>query len=161
MSLDQRLKDSKHKLEEKVITVRIPQNKVTLLEMLSNNYDMTMSALIREFIYDGIMKLQRDSLILSESVGLEYEKHGKPFKLRFFPDIVDEIAPELHCEPQFVRPYVSYKDCMDARVDFDVELAELSYKYGTTQSVCVWDSKGKEHKFGWDEQNAYYDEIKE
>jgi predicted DNA-binding protein len=155
MSLDAQLKTAKDKVEEKVITLRIPQNKATLLEMISNHYDLTMSALLRELIDDGIKKLQDDMLILSEHVGVQDEKHGEPFTIRYFPDIVRIIAPELFHEPRFHRPYVSYKDCLGERANFDVKLAELSYKYGTTQSVSVLDSEGKEHKFGWDEQTAF------
>lgn len=143
MSLDKRLKKSKDKGEEKIITLRMSQNKVTLLEMLAKHYEVTLSSLVREMIDDAIVELQKDLLVLSEEAGSKGEKGGEPFTYRYFPDIVEIIVPELHAEPR--RNEFNNSDEYDA---MQIKAAELSVKYGTLSGSSFIDSKGNEHNIG-------------
>jgi len=143
MSLDKRLKKSKDKGEEKIITLRMPQNKVTLLEMLAKHYEVTLSTLVREMIDESIVKLQKELLVLSEEAGSKGEKGGVPFTFRYFPDIVELTVPELHAEPR--RGEFNNSDEYDA---MQVKSAELSIKYGTLSGSSFVDSKGEVHNIG-------------
>jgi len=126
MSLDKRLSKSKDKGEEKVITLRMPQNKVALLEVLSKHYGLTMSTLMRDIIDESIVKLAKEHLIVSEEAGLIIEnKDGEKHNIRFFADIVEHFAPEL--DIRFNREdYCSDKEHDKAMF----EHVKSSYEYG-------------------------------
>jgi predicted DNA-binding protein len=126
MSLDKRLSKTKEKSEEKIITLRMPQNKVTLLEILSKHYGLTMSTLVRDIIDESIIKLAREHLIVSEAAGLIIEnKDGEKHNIRFFADIVDHFAPELDMRLNR-EDYCSDKDHDKAMF----EHVKASYEYG-------------------------------
>jgi len=152
MGLNTRLTKSKDKGEEKVITLRMPQSKVTLLEILSKHYGLTMSTLIREIIDEGIAKLAKEHLIVSEEAGMvhQFETDGEKHNIRFFSDITEYLAPEL--------PVRNKREdyCNDREFDSAIfEEAKLSYEYGfsTTSSwtnpdgeECVFTKKTKVEK---------------
>lgn len=126
MSLNKRLSKTKEKSEEKIITLRMPQNKVTLLEILSKHYGLTLSTLVRDIIDEGITKLAKEHLVVSEEAGLIIvNKDGEKHNIRFFADIVNHITPEL--EIHFDRE--DY--CTDIEHDKAMfEHVKLSYEYG-------------------------------
>lgn len=126
MSLNKRLSKSKDKGDEKVITLRMPQNKVTLLEILSKHYDINMSTLIREIIDESIVKLAKEHLVVSEDAGFIFEnKEGEKHNIRFFADIVDHFAPELDIRFN-PEDYCSKKEHEKAIF----EHVKASYEYG-------------------------------
>ncbi|MDO9207634.1 MAG: hypothetical protein Q7T91_05225 [Sulfuricurvum sp.] len=144
MGLNKRLSKSKDKSDEKVITLRMPQNKVALLEILSKHYGLTMSTLIREIIDEGIVKLAKDHLIVSEEAGMihQFEAEGDKHNIRFFSDIVEYIAPELP-----VR--IKREDfCTDKEFDDAIfEEIKLSYEYGFSTTSSWTHPDGEEYVF--------------
>jgi hypothetical protein len=145
MSLDSKLKKTRDRVEEKSITLRIPQNKVVLLEALATHYELTMSSLIRELLDESIIKLQKELLVVSEEAGLKITRGDKnePYTVRFLPDIVDLVAPELGMHLQ-KNDFCSDEEFDDARI----KEAELSYEYGTSLGTSFIDTKGNEHNIG-------------
>lgn len=144
MGLNKRLNKSKDKGDEKVITLRMPQNKVVLLEMLSRHYGLTMSTLIREMIDESIVKLAKEHLVVSEDAGLiiQNESDGEQKNICFYSDIVEYIAPELP-----VR--IKREDyCSDKAFDEAIfEEVKLSYEYGFSVTNSFVDPSNKEHTF--------------
>ena len=145
MSLNSRLKKTRDRMEEKSITLRIPQNKVVLLEALANHYELTMSSLIREMIDDAIVELQKELLVVSEEAGLKIKRgsENEDYIVRFFPDMVEMIAPEIHHILQ--RNDFCSDEAFDNARDQEFE---LSYQYGMSLGGSFIDTKGKEHVFG-------------
>lgn len=144
MSLDKRLSKTKEKSEEKIITLRMPQNKVALLEILSKHYGLTMSTLVRDIIDEGIVKLAKEHLIVSKEAGLIIEnKDGEKHNIRFFTDIVDHVAPELNVRIK--------RDDYESDKEFDKALFEeikLGYEYGfSTTSSWTHPTDGEEYAF--------------
>lgn len=129
MSLDKRLTKSKDKGDEKVITLRMPQNKVTLLEILSKHYGINMSTLMREIIDEGIAKLAKEHLVVSEDAGYIHTNPitGEKSNIRFFSDIVDHLVPEIPTRLKR-EDYCSDKELEDAIF----EEQKLSIEYGFT-----------------------------
>jgi predicted DNA-binding protein len=144
MSLNKRLSKSKDKSDEKVITMRMPQNKVTLLEILSKHYGLTMSTLIRDIIDESIVKLAKEHLVVSEDTGMliDDESTGETNNIRFFSDIVEHIAPELP-----VR--IKREDfCTDKEFDKAIsEEVKLSYEYGFSTTSSWTNPDGEEYVF--------------
>ncbi|MCX6074928.1 MAG: hypothetical protein NTY39_11450 [Campylobacterales bacterium] len=144
MSLSKRLSKSKEKSEEKIITLRMPQNKVTLLEILSKHYGLTMSTLVRDIIDDGIAKLAKERLIVSEEAGMihQFETDGEKHNIRFFTDIVDYLAPELNIRIK--------RDDYSSEREFEEALFEevkLSYEYGFSGTSSWTHPDGNEYVF--------------
>lgn len=143
MGLNTRLAKSKDKGDEKVITLRMPQNKVVLLEILSKHYGLTMSTLIREIIDEGIVKLAKEHLVVSESARLVIDnENGEEHDIRFFSDIVEHFAPELP-----VR--IKREDfCTDKEFDEAIfEEIKLSYEYGFSTTSSWTNPDGEEYAF--------------
>jgi len=144
MGLNDRLSKSKDKGEEKVITLRMPQNKVTLLEVLSKHYGINMSSLIREIIDEGITKLAKEHLVVSEEAGYihQFEADGDKHNIRFFSDIVDMVAPEL---PTRIKreDYCTDKEFEEALF----EEVKLSYEYGCSSTSSWTHPDGEEYVF--------------
>lgn len=143
MGLSTRLSKSKDKGDEKVITLRMPQNKVVLLEILSKHYGLTMSTLIREIIDEGIVKLAKEHLVVSEDAGMiVQDSTGEKQNIRFFSDIAESLAPELP-----VR--IKREDyCSDK--EFDEALFEeikLSYEYSQSTTSSWTHPDGEEYVF--------------
>ncbi|MDD2356708.1 MAG: hypothetical protein PHX13_02205 [Thiovulaceae bacterium] len=142
MSLNKRLNKSKDKGEDKVITLRMPQNKVTLLEILSKHYELSMSTLIREMIDESIIKLAKEHLILSEDAGLIFQNplNGEQSNIRFYKDIVETIAPELPIR-------LKIEDfCNDEAFDEAIlEEMKLSFEYGFSVSGTFRESEDVEY----------------
>lgn len=131
MSLNKRLSKSKDKGEEKVITLRMPQNKVQVLELLSKHYGINMSTLIRDMIDESLVKLAKENLLLSEDAGLITEIDGEEHNIRCFSDVLEFYVPEL--------PIKYDADDVKTQKDIDkalFEMVKLSYEYGfsTTDS---------------------------
>lgn len=144
MSLNKRLNKSKDKGEEKVITLRMPQNKVTILEILSKHYGLTMSTLIREMIDESITKLSKEHLLVSENTGLivQDESTGEANNIRFLSDIVEHIAPEL---PVRIKREDYYSDREFEEALF--EEVKLSYEYGISTTSSWTHPDGQEYTF--------------
>lgn len=144
MGLNTRLTKSKDKGDEKVITLRMPQNKVTLLEILSKHYGLTMSTLIREIIDEGIAKLAKEHLVVSEDAGMihQFEEDGEEHNIRFFSDITEHLAPELPVRNKR-EDYCSDKEFNEALFE-DVK---LSHEYGFSTTSSWTNADGKEHTF--------------
>lgn len=131
MSLNKRLSKSKDKGEEKVITLRMPQNKVQVLEFLSKHYGINMSTLIRDMIDESLVKLAKENLLLSEDAGMITDIDGKKHNIRCFSDVLSFLVPEL--------PVKYDQDDIRTQKDIDkalFEMIKLSYEYGfsTTDS---------------------------
>jgi len=143
MGLNKRLNKSKSKGEEKVITLRMPQNKVMLLEMLSKHYELSMSTLIREMIDESITKLAKEHLVVSEDAGMIMQNESKEAQnIRFFSDIVEHIAPEL---PVRIK---REEFCNDSAFDEALfEEMKLSFEYGFSATATLTDSDGEEYTF--------------
>lgn len=144
MGLDKRLSKSKDKGDEKVITLRMPQNKVTLLEILSKHYGINMSTLIREIIDESIVKLAKEHLVVAEETGMihQFTPDGEKHNIRFFTDIVDHVAPELNVRIK--------RDDYESDKAFDDALFEeikLGYEYGFSSTSSWTHSDGKEYAF--------------
>jgi len=144
MGLNKRLSKSKDKSDEKVITLRMPQNKVTLLEILSKHYGLTMSTLIRDILDESIVKLAKEHLVVSEEAGMliDDESTSEKNNIRFFSDIVEHIAPELP-----VR--IKREDfCTDKEFDEAIfEEIKLSYEYGFSTTSSYIHPDGEEYAF--------------
>lgn len=144
MGLNKRLTKSKDNGEEKIITVRMPQNKATLLEMLSKHYGLTMSTLIRDILDESIVKLAKEHLVVSEEAGMIIQNDSTDEKnnIRFFSDIVEYIAPELP-----VR--IKREDfCTDKEFDEAIfEEIKLSYEYGFSTTSSYIHPDGEEYVF--------------
>lgn len=125
MSLNKRLSKSKDKGEEKVITLRMPQNKVQVLEYLSKHYGINMSTLIRDMIDDSLVKLAKENLLLSEDAGMIIERDNEKHNIRCFSDVLGYLVPEL--------PIKYDQDDIKSQKDIDqaiYEMVKLSYEYG-------------------------------
>lgn len=125
MSLNKRLSKSKDKGEEKVITLRMPQNKVQVLEYLSKHYGINMSTLIRDMIDDSLTKLAKENLLLSEDAGMIIDKDDGKHNIRCFADVLSYLVPEL--------PIKYDEDDIKSHKDIDqamYEMVKLSYEYG-------------------------------
>ena len=127
MGLHNKLKKVKGKAEEKTVALRIPKNKVEILEILAEYYDLNISSLIREMIDDSIMKLQKDLIILPDELGKKITINSKEELVTYFPDIV-----ALNTDNAY--PYsINLEDCncneelLDATV---IEDARLSVEKG-------------------------------
>ena len=125
MSLTKRLSKSKDKGEEKVITLRMPQNKVQVLEYLSKHYGINMSTLIRDMIDDSLVKLAKENLLLSEDAGMITEMDGEKHNIRCFSDVLGFLVPELTIKYE--------QDDIKTQKDIDkamYEMVKLSYEHG-------------------------------
>jgi predicted DNA-binding protein len=125
MSLNKRLSKTKEKSEEKIITLRMPQNKVQVLEFLSKHYGINMSTLIRDMIDESLVKLAKENLLLSEEAGMIIDKEDGKHNIRCFSDVLGCLVPELPIE----------YDQDDIRTQKDIdqavfEMVKLSYEYG-------------------------------
>lgn len=143
MGLNKRLTKSKDNGEEKIITVRMPQNKATLLEILSKHYGITLSTLMREIIDESIIKLAKEHLVVSENAGMIIQDStGEQQNIRFFSDIVESLAPELP-----VR--IKREDfCTDKEFDEAIfEEIKLSYEYGFSTTSSYIHPDGEEYVF--------------
>ncbi len=144
MSLNKRLNKSKDKGDEKIITLRMPQNKVMLLEILSKHYGLTMSTLIREMIDERIVKLAKEHLVVTEDAGFIFQNPSteEQSNIRFYSDIVEHIAPEL---PVRIKPE---EFCSDRAFDKALfEEIKLSYEYGFSTTSSYIDPDDIEHNF--------------
>ncbi len=131
MSLNKRLSKSKDKGEEKVITLRMPQNKVQVLEFLSKHYGINMSTLIRDMIDESLVKLAKENLLLSEDAGMIIERDNEKHNIRCYSDVLGFLVPEL--------PIKYDQDDIRTQKDIDqsiYEMVKLSYEHGlsTTKS---------------------------
>lgn len=144
MGLDQRLSKSKDKGDEKVITLRMPQNKVTLLEILSKHYGINMSTLIREIIDESIVKLAKEHLVVSEEAGLvhQFEIDGDKHNIRFFSDLVEYLSPDLNIR---LKPEDYFSDAQYRKALF--EEMKLSYEYGFSTTDSWTNPNGDEDIF--------------
>lgn len=149
MSLDSKLKKTRDRVEEKSITLRIPQNKVVLLEALATHYGLTMSSLIREMLDESIIKLEKELLVVSEEAGMKITKGDiEGFNLRFLPAMVEIMAPDLSITVQ-PDDFCSDEAFDNARVKY----GELNCQYGLSE-LGGWmiDTKGAQHEFGISKQ---------
>jgi len=127
MSLHNKLKKVKTKGEEKTIALRIPKNKVLILEKLSEYYDLNISALIREMIDESIMKLQKDLIVFPEDIGVTITSDGKEEIIRYFPDIVSLYTDDSYPYSFKLEDCNCNEEVLDATV---MEDARLSVEYG-------------------------------
>ena len=131
MSLNDRLKKVTAIGADKKITLRIPESKANVLDILAKNYGTNTSTLIREMIDDSSMKLQKDLIVLPDEMGLKITSDGKEKLITYFPDIVAVLTNDAY-------PYsFDLKDCncdeklLDATV---IEDARLSVEKGIAMS---------------------------
>lgn len=143
MGLDKRLSKTKDKGEEKVITLRMPQNKVQVLEYLSKHYGINMSTLIREMIDESLVKLAKENLLLSEEAGMIHiKKDGEKHNIRCFSDVLEFLVPELQIK----------FDTDDIKTQKDIDhalfnMVKLSCEYGLGTNTMYEDPDGETQTF--------------
>lgn len=142
MSLNKRLSKSKDKGEEKVITLRMPQNKVQALELLSKHYGINMSTLIRDMIDESLVKLAKENLLLSEDAGMITEIDGEEHNIRCFSDVLGFYVPELPIK--YDSDDVKTQDDIDQSV---FEMVRTSCEYGFGVNKLYDDPHGETHTF--------------
>ena len=131
MGLNDRLKKVKAIGEERKLTLRIPESKAKILELLAEHYGTNISTIIREMIDDSIMKLQKDLIVLPDELGVKVTIDGKKRLVTYFPDIV-----AIYTNDTF--PYAIRKEdcsCSEEFTDATVkEDARLSVEKGMAES---------------------------
>lgn len=146
MKFQERLRRSKDRMEEKSVTLRIPQNKVAIMEILAKEFDMSISSLIREMIDEAIVKLAKDNYLLSEEAGMIHvNKKGEKHNIRCFSDVVGFLAPEL--EIKYDEDDVKTQKDIDRAI---YEMLKLSYEYGfsVTDSWPNPDENHEDNEYG-------------
>ena len=127
MSLHNKLKSVKGKGEEKTIALRIPKGRALILEKLAEYYELNTSALIREMIDDALIKLQKDLIVLPESLGLNIKLGEQEEIVTYLPEVMELLSEDLG------HHYFKLEDfCnnVEAYENFIIEDARLTVKHG-------------------------------
>jgi len=132
MSLKEKLKKLETKGEERKVNLRMPKNKVDLLDRLSKHFGTNTSALIREMVDDAIIQLQKELVVLEKDNGLEFIKNSDNSKknISYLPSVIESLVPELYnysCKREDFSSDEEYEE-------FYIKNAELSVKNGTSEA---------------------------
>lgn len=132
MSLKEKLNKLESKGEERKVNLRMPKNKVDLLEKLANQFGTNTSTLIREMIDDAIVQLQKEFIVLDKENGINMTREdGSIDTLRYLPTLVEFMVPELEFDGGRRKDFSSDEDYDN----FPIKHAELSVKYGNSYSI--------------------------
>ena len=127
MSLKEKLKKLETKGEERKVNLRMPKNKVDLLDRLAKHFGTNTSTLIREMIDDAIIQLQRELVVLEKDNGIEVTKNDESKEMiTYLPSIIELFVPELY-------NYSSKREDFSSDEEYEafyIKDAELSVRYG-------------------------------
>lgn len=145
MTLKDKLKGLENKGEERKVNLRMPKNKVDLLEKLAKQFGTNISTLIREMIDDAIMQLQKDLVVLDVEYGVEVTRKDATVEtVTYLPSIVELVVPELTLN-SYSRDDFSSDEEYD---NFVSEDARLKVENGiSTESSGFTPISKKEYKF--------------
>jgi len=130
MSLHSKLKQVKGKVEEKTIALRMPKQKVQVLEKLAEFYGTNTSTLVREMIDDAIMKLQKDLIVFPDELGVESIIKGEKRLITYFPDIVAIYTNDSYPYSFNLQDTDCNKEALDEKI---MEDAKLSVEKGISE----------------------------
>lgn len=131
MSLNKKLKKLKNKGEEKQIALRMPKNKVDLIDRLAKHFGTNTSTLIREMVDDALIQLQRELVVLEKDNGLEVTKGDNSKEIiTYLPSLMELLVPELYNYSSKREDFSSDKEYEE----FFIKDAELSVRYGTSMA---------------------------
>ena len=129
MSLKDKLKKLENKGEERKVNLRMPKNKVDLLDRLAKHFGTNTSTLIREMIDDAIIQLQKELVVLEKDNGLKFIRTDESKKsITYLPSVIEALVPELYnysCNREDFSSDEEYEA-------FYIKDAELSVRYGVT-----------------------------
>ncbi|MGB3750771.1 MAG: hypothetical protein WA945_04335 [Arcobacteraceae bacterium] len=127
MSLKEKLNKLENKGEERKVNLRMPKNKVDLLDKLAKHFGTNTSTLIREMIDDAIIQLQRELVVLEKDNGIEVTKNDESKEMiTYLPSVIELFVPELYNYSNKREDFSSDEEYES----FYMKDAELSVRYG-------------------------------
>ncbi len=152
MSLHSKLKQVKGKGEEKTIALRMPKQKVQVLEKLAEYYGTNTSTLVREMIDDAIMKLQKDLIVFPDELGVEATIKGEKRLITYFPDIVALYTNDSYPYSFNLEDANCDEEVLDKKV---IEDAKLSVEKGISDiNIGITPYSKQKYHFTRGENNA-------
>jgi len=131
MSLKEKLNKLENKGEERKVNLRMPKNKVDLLDRLSKHFGTNTSTLIREMIDNAIIQLQKELVVLEKDNGIEVTKSDESKEMiTYLPSIIELLVPELYNYSSSREDFSSDEEYEE----FFIKDVELSVRYGTAMA---------------------------
>lgn len=144
MALKDRLNKLESNSEERKVNLRMPKNKVDLIEKLAIQYGTNISTLIREMVDNSIIELQKEFVLLDEQNGLKITREDESTDIiRYLPEIVEYTVPELRYYPKR-EDFPSDEEYED----FVIENARYCVEYGNSLAISgITNITKKEYSF--------------